>query len=133
MPCEIFPYSSHLLPIPLPLSLPPAPHLALPKVLHIALSRVCFTSFFLAFFSHSFSHNSVLIFVSLFSMHCHSQVNLLDCTLRILLQLKSDIFLYGPLGSIRSICLSLSLHSIEPILDKGTWLSILLEIKNAGL
>lgn len=66
---------------------------------------------------------------------CHSPVHLLDCALQILLQFNfwyflivSDTFLYGSLGSISSICLSLCLHNIEPILNMGTWLPILLEI-----
>lgn len=73
----VFPYLSHLLPIslPLPLSFPP-PHPSRSKVLQIALPTIFLTSFFLSsLLPHSLPFNSVSIFVSLFSMHCHSLVN----------------------------------------------------------
>lgn len=103
----VFPYLSHLLPISLPLSLFPPPHPTLSRVLQIALPIICLTSFFLSSFLPNFlSFNSVLMFFSLFSMHCPSLVSLLDSTLWIFPQLKSDICFYSCLGSIGSICLS---------------------------
>lgn len=52
------------------------PHPTLSRVLQIALPSIFLTSFFLSsLLPHSIPFNSAPIFVSLFSMHCHSLVN----------------------------------------------------------
>lgn len=98
-------------------------HLTPPRVLHIVLlpKSVSLTSHF-PFFSHSFFHSSVLLF--LYLLYALSELS----------QSFRSYFLYflqlnfkGPQGSsVQFVCLCF--HSIEPTLGKGTQLSILLII-----